>query len=155
MKNDNEFLKFLTELQRKIEYEEEKYYSKVVINEYRNPSNFGFLEKPDALSEFKGPCGDTMKISLRINNGIIKDARFWTDGCGATIACGSMLTKMIIGLNIDEASLITDVGLISSLNGLPDEHLHCSELAIKSLKIAINNYDYNISKMTGKQKNIR
>jgi nitrogen fixation NifU-like protein len=142
MKNDNKFLKFLTDLQRKIEYEEEKYYSKVVINEYRNPSNFGFLENPDALSDFKGPCGDTLKISLRIKNGMIEDARFWTDGCGATIACGSMLTKMIIGLNLDEASLITDVSLISSLNGLPDEHLHCSQLAINSLKIAIDNYEH-------------
>jgi nitrogen fixation NifU-like protein len=147
MKEDDKFIKFLSELQRKIEYEEEQYYSKVVINEYRNPSNFGLMRKPDAVSEFKGPCGDTMKISLKIKDGKIQDARFWTDGCGATIACGSMLTKLIIGSTIDEADLITKVNLTSALNGLPDEHLHCSELAIKSLKRAINNY-YEVTKKT-------
>ena len=92
---DDDFIKLLNKLQRKIEYDEEKTYSKIVIHEYRNPSNFGILENPDTKGEIKGPCGDTMKITLKIKDEKIIDARFWTDGCGATIACGSMMIKII------------------------------------------------------------
>ncbi len=135
--NDDDFEKLLEELQRKIEYEEEETYSKVVIREYRNPSNFGVIENPDALGEVKGPCGDTMKISLRIEDRKIRDACFWTDGCGATIACGSMLTKMIKGKTIEEASDITSEKLTKALEGLPKEHMHCSRLAVNTLRKAI------------------
>ena len=138
--NDDHFEKLLEELQRKIEYDEEETYSKVVIREYRNPSNFGVIENPDALGEVKGPCGDTMKMSLRIEDRKIRDACFWTDGCGATIACGSMLTKMIKGDNLEEAVDITSGRLIDALEGLPEEHIHCSKLAVDTLQNAIENY---------------
>lgn len=138
--NDDHFEKVLEELQRKIEYEEEETYSKVVIREYRNPSNFGVIENPDAIGEVKGPCGDTMKISLRIKKSRITDARFWTDGCGATIACGNMLTKMIKEKNIEEAVNITNEKLTKALDGLPTEHLHCSKLAVDTLQKTIENY---------------
>ncbi len=134
---NNNFEKWLEEIQRKIEYEEEETYSKVVIREYRNPRNFGVLENPDAIGEIKGPCGDTMKINLRIKNRRITDARFWTDGCGATIACGNMLTKMIKEKTIEEAADITSEKLINALGGLPEEHLHCSKLAVNTLRKAI------------------
>ena len=137
MNNDDDFEKLLEELQRKIEYEEEETYSKVVIREYRNPSNFGVIENPDAFGEVKGPCGDTMKISLRIEDRKIRDACFWTDGCGATIACGSMLTKMMKGETLEEAADITSEKLINALGGLPEEHLHCSKLAVNTLQKAI------------------
>lgn len=134
------FVKMLDELQRKIEYEEEKTYSQIVIREYRSPSNFGMIENPDAFGEVKGPCDDTMKISLNIEDGKIKDAYFWTDGCGATIACGSMLTKMIKGETLNEASGITNEKLTDALGGIPEEHLHCSKLAVNTLQKAIENY---------------
>jgi nitrogen fixation NifU-like protein len=138
---NDDFEKWLEELQRKIEYEEEQTYSEVVIREYRNPSNFGMLKNPDSIGEIKGPCGDTMKISLKIADGMITDIRFWTDGCGATISCGSMLTKMIKGKNIGKAANITSNKLTIALEGLPDEHLHCAMLAVNSLQEAIKNYD--------------
>jgi len=140
MINDN-FEKFIEELQRKIEYEEEKKYSKIVIREYRNPNNFGDIENADASGTVKGPCGDTMKISLKINNDKITDAFFWTDGCGATIACGSMITKILKGISIEKAADITSEKLTETLEGLPDEHLHCSKLAVDTLKKAIKNYE--------------
>ena len=136
---DDKLEKLLEELQRKIEYEEEKVFSGVVINEYRNPSNFGVIEKPDAIGEVKGQCGDTMKITLNVKHGKILNACFWTDGCGATIACGSMLTKMIIGKTIKETVKITEEQLTNALDGLPKEHLHCSKLAVKTLKKAFRN----------------
>ena len=139
--NDDDFEHLLEELQRKIEYEEEATYSKVVIREYRKPSNFGMIENPDTLGEVKGPCGDTMKISLRIEDRKIRDACFWTDGCGATIACGSMLTKMIKGEILEGVSAITSERLIDALEGLPKEHMHCSKLAVDTLQKAIKNYN--------------
>lgn len=145
MTNDD-FIKILEELQRKIEYEEENIYSDVVISEYRNPSNFGVLNNPDAIGKIKGPCGDTMKISLIIRNGIITDARFWTDGCGATIACGSMITKIIKGITIEEANNITNNKLTKALNGLPNEHMHCSVLAVNTFYKSIENYYRNNKK---------
>ena len=137
---DDEFLKIIEELQRKIEYDEEETYSKIVIQEYRNPSNFGVLEEPDAIGEIKGPCGDTMKITLQIKNQKIKKALFWTDGCGATIACGSMLTKKIKDKTLEEASEISSSKLLEILGGLPKEHHHCSVLAINTLMKAIKKY---------------
>jgi len=139
--SDDDFEKWLEELQRKIEYEEEQTYSKIVIREYRKPSNFGVLENPDAIGKVKGPCGDTMKISLKIENGRMIDARFWTDGCGATIACGSMLTKIINGKTLPEANEITSSQLLDALKGLPIEHHHCAILAINTLQDAIKNYN--------------
>jgi len=137
---DDNFVKFLEELQKKIENEEEQVYSKVVIREYRNPINFGDIENPDAVGMIKGPCGDTMKIYLDIKNDVIKKARFWTDGCGASIACGNMLTKMITGKTIQEASIIKNDQLLKALEGLPDEHQHCTILAVNTLQRAIKNY---------------
>jgi nitrogen fixation NifU-like protein len=137
---NNDFLKLLEELQHKIEYEEKQKYSKVVIHEYKNPSNFGVLDDYDAIGEIKGPCGDKMKISLEIKNERIINSNFWTDGCGATIACGSMLTKMIKGKFLREIKNISSLTLMEALNGLPIEHHHCTVLAINTLNNAINNY---------------
>ena len=138
---DDGLEKLLKELQRKIEYAEEKIYSKVVIYECKNPSNFGFLDDPDAFGEIKGPCGDTMKISLKIDKEMIKYVNFWTDGCGATIACGSMLTKIIKGKTVQDAKKISSSQLEEALEGLPIEHLHCSILAVNTLQKAIKNYN--------------
>ena len=138
---DNDIVDLIEELQRKIEREEEGKYSKVVIHEYRNPSNFGVLDNPDTVGEIKGPCGDTMKISLRIKTDRIQDVRFWTDGCGATIACGSLLTKMIKGKAIEEAANLTSEKLTAAMEDLPKEHLHCAKLAVDTLQEAIKDYD--------------
>jgi len=141
MTEDNDFIRMISELQRKIEYDEEEIYSKVVIREFSNPNNFGILENPDAFGKIKGPCGDTMKISLKIDKLKIKQAFFWTDGCGASIACGSMLTKIIKDKNLKEANNISNLQLLEALQGLPIEHHHCTILAIKTLQKAIKNYN--------------
>jgi len=137
---EDELEKTIKELQEKIEQDEEKTYSKIVIKEYRNPTNFGILEHPDADGTIKGPCGDTMKITIKIKNGKIKDARFWTDGCGATIACGNMLTKMIKRKKPSEALEISQDDLIKKLNGLPKEHSHCAKLTLITLDKALEKH---------------
>jgi len=143
MNNDKDFEEFIKSLQKKIDIIEEKVYSKKVINEYKNPTNFGILKNADAYGEVKGSCGDTMKITLNLKNKKIIKGLFWTDGCGATIACGNMLMKIIKDKIIDEISSISKEELIKILDGLPKEHLHCAKLAIDTLKDAINDLKKN------------
>jgi len=146
MSDDKDFENLIKTLQKKIEYDEEITFSKKVIDEYRNPSYFGFIKKPDGTFRLKGPCGDTMRFDLKIKDDKISDVRFWTDGCGATIACGSMLTKIVKGKTIKEIENITDEKLTLKLDGLPEEHLHCSFLAVNTLRRAIENYIINCKK---------
>ena len=148
MSKGDSFEKIIKEIQRKIEYEEETKFSKKLINEYRNPSNFGVIDNPDAVGKTKGPCGDTMQIMLKIDNGKVTDVRFWTDGCGTSIACGSMLTKMIKGKTIEEIFAITSEKLNDELDGLPENHVHCTVLAVNTLK-------KTIEKLIDKEKNSR
>ena len=138
---DDDFVKMIKQLQKKIEHEEEKTYSKEVIQEYRNPTFFGVLEHSDAIGQMTGSCNDTMKITLGIKNGKIKDALFWTDGCGATIACGNMLMKMAKGKTPQEARHISKDDLLKALNGLPKEHLHCAKLAVDTFYSTLKNLD--------------
>ncbi|KYK25341.1 iron-sulfur cluster assembly scaffold protein [Thermoplasmatales archaeon SM1-50] len=130
----------IKELQKKIDHDEEQAYSKTVIREYRNPTNFGVLKHPDAVGVIKGSCGDTLKIYLKIRKGKITDARFWTDGCGATLASGNMLLRMIKGKTLQEANTITNTKLIEALERLPQEHYHCALLAVNTLHAAVKQY---------------
>lgn len=140
MSENKDFQKLMREIQNKINIEEEKTYSKKVIKEYRNPFNFGFIKNPDASGKIKGPCGDTMRIDIKIKDNIISDVRFWTDGCGASVACGNMLTKMIKGKTLQEADKITSVELLKALDDLPAEHQHCAKLAVDTLHNCLSNY---------------
>jgi nitrogen fixation protein NifU and related proteins len=137
---EDELEKTIKELQKKIDDDEEQTYSKVVMREYRNPINFGILEHPDTVGVIKGPCGDTMKITLKIQNRKIQDARFWTDGCGPTLACGNMLMKMIKTKSLLEAMSISQEDLLKALDGLPENHSHCAKLSLNTLHKAIIMY---------------
>ena len=140
MNDDKELVKIIKILQQKIEYEEESIFSKKVVNEYRNPTNFGIIKNPDATAKIKGPCGDTMKIDIKIQGDKISNIRFWTDGCGPSIACGNMLTKMVVGKTLRKVNKITSKDLLLALDGLPVEHQHCSILAINTLQKSLNSY---------------
>jgi nitrogen fixation NifU-like protein len=112
-------------------------FSERVIEEYNNPKNIGKMEQPDAFATITGWCGDTMEIYLKMDHDIIEDILFMTDGCGATIACGSMLTSMVKGKSIDKVEIITKDDLITALEGLPEENLYCAHLAIIKLENAL------------------
>jgi nitrogen fixation NifU-like protein len=141
MNKSEDFEEMVQDLQKKIDQDEEKTYSKQVIEEYRRPTHFGLMKNADATGKIKGSCGDTMKIDLRIKDTLIKDACFWTDGCGASIACGNMMIKMIKGTPLTHAVAVTSDDLISSLGGLPAENVHCAVLAVSTLQNAIKNYN--------------
>lgn len=112
-------------------------FSDTVIQLVQRKENMGVLENPDAQGHFLGSCGDSMQIDLRLSDKTIMDARFMADGCGATIACGSMITKMAISKTLDEAKDISPDDLLLAVDGLPDDHLHCAELAVMALREAV------------------
>jgi nitrogen fixation NifU-like protein len=136
---ESAFDRMVEEIQRQIIEDERATYSQKVIEEYYNPKNLGRMSAPDAVGIDHGLCGDTMEIYLRMNSSRIEEATFMTDGCGPTVACGSKLTTMVRGMSLDQASEITPENLIAALDGLPEESLHCAELAVSTLQEAIAN----------------
>jgi nitrogen fixation NifU-like protein len=136
----NDFDRLVEELQREIVAQEQALYSDKVIQEAHNPSNLGRMPEPDTHGLVHGWCGDTMEIYLRLNGTRIEEATFMTDGCGATLACGSMLTQMVAGISLEEANEIRPQDLLSALDGLPEENVHCAELAVSTLQNALFNW---------------
>lgn len=133
--------RMIEEIQKKITREEEASYSKEVLEEYRRPRNVGRMKNADAHASIKGSCGDTMEFYLRIEGGRAKRIEFMTDGCGPTIACGSRLTQMAEGKTLEDIGRIDKEDLIRSLDGLPEENLHCAELSINALRGALSMYE--------------
>ena len=116
-------------------------YSEKVMDHFTNPRNVGEIENADGIGEIgNAKCGDIMKMYLKIDNGIITDAKFKTFGCGAAIATSSMATEMIKGKSIDEALTLTNKAVIEALGGLPAVKVHCSVLAEEAVKAALADY---------------
>jgi len=137
--------RMLDELQREIAEREEELYSDVVLREARSPQNMGTIPDADLHGIVHGWCGDTMEIFVRLNNGMIEEATFVTDGCGATLACGSMLTQMVTGMRLEEAEWVLPEDLVKALDGLPEESMHCAGLAVSTLQNAL--FNWRVSQM--------
>ena len=115
-------------------------YSATVIDHAQNPRNTGSIYDADGLAVVTGPCGDTMEIWLKVSDSIVHRATFWTDGCGTTIAAGSMITELAEGKTVAEAFKITQQQVLTALGGLPEESSHCALLAANTLKEAVKDY---------------
>lgn len=133
-----DFDQLADELQQLILQDAQKTYSDKVIEEFCNPHNLGRMPNPDAHGLVHGWCGDTMEIYLRLNGEKIEQASFTTDGCGSTIACGSMLTRMVTGMSLEKASAVQPQDLLKALNGLPEANAHCATLAVNTLQNALS-----------------
>jgi len=123
-----------------IKAEMRKIYSETAIDHSMNPRNIGGMEDADGFAKVTGPCGDTMEIWLKVKSGTIADASFLTDGCGTSIASGSMVTELAKGKSIGKAQKISQQDVLSALGGLPEESEHCALLAADTLKAAIKDY---------------
>jgi len=115
-------------------------YSETVIDHARNPRNAGMIPNADGHARITGPCGDTMSIWLRVRDGIITQAAFWTDGCGTTIAAGSMATELAKGKRASQTLGISQQEVLDALGGLPEDSVHCALLAANTLKEAVRDY---------------
>ena len=115
-------------------------YSEKVIDHAYNPRNVGRIKDAEGFVRVTGPCGDTMEITIGIKDDRIVDIAFWTDGCGTSIACGSMTTQLVKGKSITDALKINSKDILSALGGLPESDAHCALLASNTLKAAIENY---------------
>ena len=135
----NDFDRWVTALQEAIREREEALYSARVLAEARQPYNMAVTGYADAYGLVFGPCGDTMEFFLLLDGPQIKKATFMTDGCGPTVACGSMLSRMVEGMSLDQALAIEPEALILALDGLPAEHVHCATLAVNTLREALAN----------------
>jgi nitrogen fixation NifU-like protein len=118
-------------------------YSSAVIDHYENPRNVGSMDKNDpavGTGMVGAPaCGDVMKLQIKVEDGIITDARFKTYGCGSAIASSSLVTEWVKGKTLDEAQAIKNTEIATEL-ALPPVKIHCSILAEDAIKAAIEDY---------------
>ena len=118
-------------------------YSDKVVDHYENPRNVGSFSKDDTdvgTGMVGAPaCGDVMKLQIKVENGIITDAKFKTYGCGSAIASSSLVTEMVKGMTLDAATQIKNSEIAEEL-ALPPVKIHCSILAEDAIKAAVEDY---------------
>jgi nitrogen fixation NifU-like protein len=140
--DESEFDAWVRDLEERMQEEVERAYSKKVIGEWTRPANVGRMARPDAHARLTGTCGDTMEVFLAVDGDTIARATFLTDGCGATVACGSMLTKLVTGCDTATARRLTPQHLCNALDGLPEENRHCASLAVQTLRMALDDLEH-------------
>ncbi len=115
-------------------------YNETVIDHALRPRNLGEIVGASGFGRIIGSCGDTMEIWLKVERNTVVAATFATDGCGATLVCGSMLTELVRGKSLPLALGISQQGVLDALGGLPEGNKHCALLAVNTLREAIKDY---------------
>ncbi len=115
-------------------------YSEKAIRYFIEKPYIGEIPDADQVSEMTGTCGDTMRIGLKIENGMILDARYQVLGCPGAIASAMALVDLIKGKKITDARELNDGDVFRLLENLPDQKNHCIELAVKTFQKALNEY---------------
>jgi nitrogen fixation NifU-like protein len=117
-------------------------YSDVLLDHFRNPRNYGSLPSPDVVhEEFNPLCGDRIRIELEINDNRISAARFVGDGCAISIAAASLLTELVLDVNIDQGEVISSAKLLSSLQSdIKPSRIKCALLPLGALHSCIKIY---------------
>ncbi len=143
-RDEEDVEKFAKRLQEQIMEQIRKIYSEKVIKLWQKPRNFRALETPDGYAEVKGICGDTMEMFLRVKDDKVIECTFQTDGCGTTIVCGSVATELASGKAFIEAlGSVSAAEILNVLGGLPEESVHCAQLAAETLRRALADYLYH------------
>ena len=116
-------------------------YSEKVMDHYRHPRNVGKILDADVIGEAGSlACGDSLKLYLKIKDGVVTDAKFQTFGCGSAVASSSILTEMVIGKPLEEVRKITNADIAKELDGLPPEKMHCPVMGHEALEDALKKY---------------
>ncbi len=143
MDKDQNLEKFAKELQEQILEQIKTQYSTNVIDHWQNPRNFTKNNHPDGYAQLKGSCGDTMEMYLKLEDDVIRECTFQTDGCGTTIACGSVATELAQNKTFTQALAGISVNeILKQLGGLPEADVHCAQLAAETLQRALADYLY-------------
>ena len=129
---------FADSLQEQINEEVIQKYGKRIYERWRNPRFMGPMENPTAHARVTGSCGDTMEIYLRLEEGVVKEASYTTDGCGCSAACASVACELAVGKRTEEIAGITGETIVDILEGLPEDDVHCAFLAAETLQIALS-----------------
>lgn len=117
------------------------YYSPKVLDHVRNPRNTGYLEDANVVVQAGDPnCGDALLYFLKIEDETVCNIKFLIKGCGAAIATSSIATELVMGKRLDDVLALTDQEIADSLGGLPDEKMHCSNMAASALHAAVQQY---------------
>lgn len=111
-----------------------------VVEHAMNPRNVGSIDNANGFALMQSDCGENMEIWLRIKDEHIEDICFWSDGCGATIACGSMISELAQRKTVEAALRIDENDIINAFDGLPEGNVHCAELAVNTLREAVKGY---------------
>jgi len=131
-------------------------YNEKVMQEFACPKNVGEIEDADGVGRVGNiKCGDIMKMFLKIDDGVITDAKFQTFGCAAAIASSSVATELLKGKTVEEAKKITNAQVMSELVELPPQKVHCSVLAEEAIKAALDDYNAKTEKKERKEKRKR
>jgi nitrogen fixation protein NifU and related proteins len=128
------------ELEKEILESMKKVYPEAVIDHAMNPRNTVNIPSPDGFGSTTSACGETIEIRLKVKDGKITDASFWTNGCSATVACGSKASELIKGEDIAQALATSQDDILKALGGLPEGNHHCAQLAANAVKAAVLDY---------------
>jgi nitrogen fixation NifU-like protein len=131
---------FVDKLQEQIFEESKETYGEEVFSRWQNPRFMGRMTDASSVGRITGPCGDTMEIYLQLDDDLIQKASFFTDGCGSSVACGSVAAELATGKDFDEAGLIGGDTILEVLKGLPEEEHHCAYLAAEAIQVAIHKW---------------
>ena len=116
-------------------------YSQKVRDHYINPRNVGSVDEPSGRAVVRSPVdSDTVLITLRIEDGVIRDAKFKCMGCAVAIACSSMATEMVLGQPVEQASQLKEQDVADALGGIPEYKMRCSNLAPEAIRRAIEDW---------------
>ena len=115
-------------------------YSAELLDHFQNPRNAGEVKAPDAIAQLENPaCGDVLELTLKLEGSRIADIRFRVKGCVPAMACGSAITELVKGKNVDEARRVSREDLVRKVGGLPQASAHASHLAIDTLAALLRN----------------
>jgi nitrogen fixation NifU-like protein len=113
-------------------------YSPQLLDHFQNPRNPGTVSRPDAYARVENPaCGDILELSMKIKEGHISEVRFRAKGCVPAMACGSVLTELIMGKTLEETRKVCREDITMALGGVPEGSIHASHLAIDALVAAL------------------